>query len=79
MFIKAVPNEAVSRRPITKLLSLNIMAMDPDQWDSVLQFVGEPLDLTFKDDLDESAPSLQPVQIPTPPVSIALTLSFLSC
>jgi len=45
------------------------MAMDSDHWDSVLQFVGEPLVLGFKNDLDDPAPLLSPIQIPTPPQS----------
>ena len=56
--------------------------MDTD-WDSVLQFVGEPLDLEFteKMELDGQADEGLPLlQIPTPPVSIALDICpLLTC
>ena len=45
--------------------------MDTD-WNSVLQYVGEPFDLEYNEkiELNEQADEELAIQIPTPPVSI---------
>ncbi|KAF8655250.1 hypothetical protein AX16_003153 [Volvariella volvacea WC 439] len=45
------------------------MTMDNADWESVLKFVAEPLELHFSDKGEDCIPTTGPVQVPTPPES----------